>query len=73
VLHASRTTASAPVSAGEAGPAAALSDDLAKLSRDIASHIAELNQSRARTPGGQTPQQGSTPLTDESPAPSNSD
>ncbi|MGO9452508.1 MAG: membrane integrity-associated transporter subunit PqiC [Candidatus Binataceae bacterium] len=46
-LYASETRASVPVGAGEAGGSAALSEDLAALSRDIASQIAELDQKRS--------------------------
>ncbi len=45
-LYASRTLASTPVAAGDAGESAALSADLATLSTDIASRITALNQHR---------------------------
>jgi len=50
-LYASETRASAPVGTGEAAGSAALSEDLATLSRDIASQIDRLRQERtpART------------------------
>ena len=48
-LCASETTASAPAGSGDTGPSAALSSDLAKLSREIASRLIELSQHRART------------------------
>jgi hypothetical protein len=43
-LYASETNASAPVGQGEAGASAALSSNLATLSRDIATHITALHQ-----------------------------
>ena len=43
-LAASETNASAPVGQGETGPSAALSSDLATLSRDIATRITALHQ-----------------------------
>ncbi len=43
-LYASETTASAPVPKGDAGASIALSDDLATLSRDVATHLVALNQ-----------------------------
>ena len=48
-LAASETNASAPVGQGETGPSAALSSDLASLSRDIAARITALNQNPPRT------------------------
>jgi len=45
-LYASRTTASSPVDKSDAGASAALSHDLATLSREVASQITELNQQR---------------------------
>jgi uncharacterized lipoprotein YmbA len=45
-LYAGRTVASATPPAGETGVAAALSDDLATLSREIATQIDDLNQNR---------------------------
>jgi uncharacterized protein len=48
-LYASETTANAPVPAGDAGASAALSDDLATLSRDVASKISELRAARPST------------------------
>lgn len=62
VLVSSRTTASAPVATGEAGASAALSNDLAALSRDIAVQIAELGRHRMRTASAPSP----IPHTDES-------
>jgi len=47
-LYASETTASAPVGPGETGPSAALSSDLATLSREIAARVPEIR-------GHQTP------------------
>jgi uncharacterized protein len=46
-LYASETTASAPVGPGETGASAALSSDLATLSREIAAQVIELRQNRA--------------------------
>ena len=45
-LYASETTASTPVSAGETGASAALSNDLAILSREVAARITELRQTQ---------------------------
>jgi uncharacterized lipoprotein YmbA len=45
-LYASETRATSAVAAGETGPSAALSQDLATLSREIASRISELSQQR---------------------------
>ena len=45
-LYASETTASAPVGAGETGASAALSNDLATLSREVAARITELRQTQ---------------------------
>ena len=45
-LYASETTASTPVSAGETGASAALSDDLATLSREVAARITELRHTQ---------------------------
>jgi uncharacterized lipoprotein YmbA len=45
-LCASETTASAPVSAGETGESAALSNDLATLSREVAARVTELRQNQ---------------------------
>jgi len=46
-LYASETTASAPVTAGETGASAALSSDLATLSREVAARVTELRQHKA--------------------------
>jgi uncharacterized lipoprotein YmbA len=43
-LYASQTTANTPVGAGNNGASAALSNDLATLSREIASRVTELSQ-----------------------------
>ena len=43
-LSASRTAASSPVGAGDAGASIALSSDLATLSRDIAARVSELGR-----------------------------
>lgn len=48
-LYASETTASAPVGPGETGASAALSSDLATLSREVAAQVIELRQNRAAT------------------------
>lgn len=48
-LSASETHASAPVGSGETGGSAALSSDLATLSRDIAAGITSLKQNSQRT------------------------
>jgi uncharacterized lipoprotein YmbA len=48
-LYASETIASAPVPAGDAGASAALSDDLATLSREVANKISELRATRPST------------------------
>jgi hypothetical protein len=48
-LYASETIASAPVPAGDAGASAALSDDLATLSREVANRISELRATRPST------------------------
>jgi len=48
-LSAAETNASAPVGSGETAASAALSNDLASLSRDIAARITELNQNHQRT------------------------
>ncbi len=45
-LYASETSASTPVSAGEPGASAALSSDLATLSREVAARITELHQTQ---------------------------
>ena len=45
-LYASETTASTPVSAGETGASAALSNDLATLSREVAARITELHHTQ---------------------------
>ena len=45
-LYASETTASAPVSAGETGASAALSNDLATLSREVAARITDLRETQ---------------------------
>jgi uncharacterized lipoprotein YmbA len=50
-LYASETRCSASVASGEAGPSAALSQDLGTLSREIASRIAELSQGRSAVRG----------------------
>lgn len=47
ILYTSTTTASASAGTGATGESAALSDDLATLSKDIASHVTELSQHRA--------------------------
>jgi uncharacterized lipoprotein YmbA len=47
-LYASETTAIAPVAAGETGTSAALSGDLATLSKEIAAQVIELSQHRTR-------------------------
>ena len=47
ILYASRTAAGAPAGPDELSASAALSGDLATLSREIASRVAELNQHRA--------------------------
>jgi len=44
ILYASETNTGAPAGTDEASASAALSSDLATLSREIASHITELNQ-----------------------------
>ena len=46
ILYASQTTAGAPAGADEASASTALSNDLATLSKEIASRITELNQHR---------------------------
>jgi uncharacterized lipoprotein YmbA len=46
ILYASKTTAGAPVGPDEAGASLALSNDLATLSKEIASRVIELNQHR---------------------------
>jgi uncharacterized lipoprotein YmbA len=46
VLYASQTTTGAPAGAGEASASSALSNDLATLSKEIASRIIELDQHR---------------------------
>jgi len=46
-LYASETTANTTVGSGDAGVSAALSSDLATLSRAIASHVTGLSQQRA--------------------------
>jgi hypothetical protein len=46
ILYASQTTAGAPAGADEASASAALSSDLAVLSKEIASRVVELNQHR---------------------------
>jgi uncharacterized lipoprotein YmbA len=46
ILYASQTTAGAPAGADEASASAALSSDLAVLSKEIASRVTELNQRR---------------------------
>jgi hypothetical protein len=51
-LYASETRASASVGTGEAAASVALSENLATLSRDIASRVAELNQHRSVTRTG---------------------
>ncbi len=48
-LYASETTATAPVGAGDTGASAALSSDLATLSKEIAAQVTELSQRRTRT------------------------
>ena len=48
-LSASETKASAPVGSGDAAASAALSSDLASLSRDIATRITALNRNPQRT------------------------
>ena len=48
-LYASETRCGAPAASGEAGPSAALSQNLATLSRDIASQIVQLSQLRSGT------------------------
>jgi uncharacterized protein len=48
-LSASETNTTSPVAAGEAGASAALSNDLATLSREIATAITALNQNAQRT------------------------
>jgi uncharacterized lipoprotein YmbA len=48
-LFASETTTSSQVGRGETGPSAALSNDLATLSKDIAAHVTELVQQRPST------------------------
>lgn len=50
VLYASETSANTPLGGGDAGPSAALSTDLAILSRAIASRITALNGERADSP-----------------------
>jgi len=47
ILYASRTVAGAPAGPDELSASAALSSDLATLSREIAARVAELNQHRA--------------------------
>jgi len=47
ILYASQTTAGAPAGADETSASAALSSDLATLSKEIASRVIELNQRRA--------------------------
>src|SRR4029077_330059 len=44
ILYASQSTAGAPAGADDASASAALSNDLATLSKEIASRITELNQ-----------------------------
>jgi uncharacterized protein len=46
ILYASQTTAAAPAGADQASASTALSNDLATLSKEIASRITELNQHR---------------------------
>jgi len=46
ILYASETTSGAPASADAAGASAALSSDLATLSKEIASRVTKLNQQR---------------------------
>jgi uncharacterized protein len=46
ILYASQTTAGAPAGPDEASASTALSNDLATLSKEIASRITELNQHR---------------------------
>jgi uncharacterized lipoprotein YmbA len=46
ILYASETKAGAPVGPDEAGASSALSNDLATLSKEIASRVTELNQHR---------------------------
>ncbi|HEV2174085.1 MAG TPA: PqiC family protein, partial [Nitrospira sp.] len=45
-LYASETTANTPVGTGDTGASSALSNDLATLSREIASQVTELRQRR---------------------------
>jgi uncharacterized protein len=47
-LYATRTTATTPVGAGQEGPSAALSSNLAVLSREIASQVTLINQQRPK-------------------------
>jgi uncharacterized lipoprotein YmbA len=47
-LYASETTATTPVGTGEVGPSAALSSNVAVLSREIASQLVLLNQQRPK-------------------------
>jgi uncharacterized lipoprotein YmbA len=46
ILYASRTTAGAPAGTDEASESAALSSDLATLSKEVAARVTELNQRR---------------------------
>jgi uncharacterized protein len=47
ILYASETTAGAPAGTDESSTSAALSDDLATLSKEIASRVTEINRGRA--------------------------
>jgi len=48
ILYASETSTSAPVGTGDTGESAALSEDLATMSKEIASRVTELDQHRPR-------------------------
>ena len=54
-LYASETTASTPVGAGETGASAALSNDLATLSREVAARITELRQTQPASSAAEKP------------------
>jgi uncharacterized lipoprotein YmbA len=54
-LYASETTASAPVSAGETGASAALSTDLATLSREVAARVTQLRQAQPASSAREKP------------------
>jgi uncharacterized lipoprotein YmbA len=62
-LYRSQTSATKSVGAGESGPSAALSDDLAVLSRDIMTHLADLQQTRIRSANAKQVAPGNAILT----------